>query len=192
MIIIKNLIIFFKNLKIEYNKKKFGKVGKDVLIPFSMKNISRPENIFLDDFTSIGSDVVMYATINSSIILKKGSIIAPRCKLLTSNHNYDSDNLMSIPFDNKNIVKDIIIEEGVWIGESVIILPGVTVGKGAVVGSGSVVTKSIPEYGIAVGNPAKVIKYRRKDIFDNLLKEDLFYRSVSWKHYGGKKFVNTL
>jgi len=41
-------------------------------------------------------------------------------------------------------------------------LTGVTIGKGTVIGAGSVVTKSIPEYSIAVGNPAKVIKRRIK------------------------------
>jgi virginiamycin A acetyltransferase len=54
----------------------------------------------------------------------------------------------------------VVIGHAVWIGDSVIILPGVTVGNGAVIGAGSVVTKSIPAYAVAVGNPAKVIKYR--------------------------------
>lgn len=47
-----------------------------------------------------------------------------------------------------------------WIGHGVIVMNGVTIGDGAVVGSGAVVTKDIPPYAIAVGNPAKVIKYR--------------------------------
>ncbi|GAB1482744.1 hypothetical protein MASR2M78_15600 [Treponema sp.] len=50
------------------------------------------------------------------------------------------------------------IQENVWIGEFVTILPGTIIGRGSVIGSNSVVTKSIPEYSIAVGNPAKVIK----------------------------------
>lgn len=65
--------------------------------------------------------------------------------------------------DNKVTGKlkgQVTIGNGVWIGDSVIILPGVCVGDGAVVGAGSVVTKNIPEFSIAVGNPAKVIKYR--------------------------------
>jgi acetyltransferase-like isoleucine patch superfamily enzyme len=50
----------------------------------------------------------------------------------------------------------------VWIGANVTILKGVTIGNDAVVGAGSVVTKDIPEKAIAVGVPAKVIKYRSK------------------------------
>lgn len=52
------------------------------------------------------------------------------------------------------------IGHGVWIGDSVIILAGVTVGNGAIIGAGSVVTKPVPAYAIAVGNPARVIGWR--------------------------------
>ncbi len=190
MKIVKIIISWARKIKINQNKKKFGKVGENVVLPSSMKNISRPNNIFLEDYTSIGADVILYATESSKILLGKGSIIAPRCKLITSNHNYNSGDLRAIPFDNRNYVKDIIIKEGVWIGDSVIILPGVTIGKGAVVGSGSVVTRNIPEYAIVAGNPAKVIKYRDKEIFDVLFKKNEFYRSINWTSYGGKDFIS--
>ncbi len=56
----------------------------------------------------------------------------------------------------------IVIKDGAWIGEKVCIISGeggrVSIGKKAVIGAGSVVTKSVPDYCIAVGNPAKVIK----------------------------------
>jgi virginiamycin A acetyltransferase len=52
------------------------------------------------------------------------------------------------------------IGHGVWIGDSVIVLGGVTIGNGAVVGAGAVVTRPVPPYAIAVGNPAKVVGYR--------------------------------
>jgi acetyltransferase-like isoleucine patch superfamily enzyme len=185
----KIIIYFAIKIKINKNKKKFGKVGKNVVLPINMKDISRPKNIFLEDYSSIGKDVILYATESSKIILGKGSIIAPRCKLITSNHNYNSFDLRAIPFDNRNNVKDIIIKEGVWIGVSVIILPGVIIGKGAVVGSGSVVTRNIPEYAIVAGNPAKLIKYRDKEIFDFLLNKNEFYRSINWKSHGGKDFI---
>lgn len=50
------------------------------------------------------------------------------------------------------------IGDKVWIGEKVVVLPGVTIGECSIVGAGSVVTKDIPSYSIACGNPAKVIK----------------------------------
>lgn len=52
----------------------------------------------------------------------------------------------------------VVVEDDVWVGEYVTILPGVTVGRGSVIGSMSVVTRDVPEYCIAVGSPARVIK----------------------------------
>jgi acetyltransferase-like isoleucine patch superfamily enzyme len=53
----------------------------------------------------------------------------------------------------------IIIKNNVWIGERATILKGVTIGEGAIVGMCSVVTKDVPDYAVAVGNPAKIVKY---------------------------------
>ena len=52
----------------------------------------------------------------------------------------------------------VFIQNGAHIGIGTIIMPGVTIGKGSVVGAGSVVTKSIPDFCVAIGSPAKVIK----------------------------------
>ena len=50
------------------------------------------------------------------------------------------------------------IGNNVWIGEGVLIMPGITIGDGCVIGAHSVVTKDVPDYSIAVGSPAKVVK----------------------------------
>lgn len=55
------------------------------------------------------------------------------------------------------------IGHGVWIGDSVVVCPGVTIGNGAVVGAGSVVTRDVPDYAVAAGNPARVLRYRFPD-----------------------------
>lgn len=60
--------------------------------------------------------------------------------------------------------KPIKIGSDVWIGRGVFIGKGVEIGDGAVIGANSVVTKSIPAFAVAVGTPAKVIKYRRKPV----------------------------
>ena len=54
--------------------------------------------------------------------------------------------------------KPVTIDDGTWIGEKVCILPGVTIGKKFIIGAGAVVNKSIPDYSMAAGVPAKVIK----------------------------------
>lgn len=53
----------------------------------------------------------------------------------------------------------VVIKDGAHIGIGSIIMPGVTIGEGAVIGAGSVVTKDIPPYCVAVGAPAKVIRF---------------------------------
>ncbi|HMK52201.1 MAG TPA: CatB-related O-acetyltransferase [Thermodesulfobacteriota bacterium] len=55
---------------------------------------------------------------------------------------------------------DVIIGNDVYIGYHVTILSGVVIGDGAAIGAGSVVTKDIPPYAIAAGNPAQIIRYR--------------------------------
>lgn len=62
------------------------------------------------------------------------------------------------PIDRTYRTDPVRIEDNVWIGESVVIMPGVNIGYGSIVGSNSVVTKNIPAYCVAVGNPARVIK----------------------------------
>jgi lipopolysaccharide O-acetyltransferase len=62
------------------------------------------------------------------------------------------------PNDRPLTAEPIHIGNKVWIGEGVMILPGTNIGDGAIIGAGAVVTKNIPAYSIAVGNPAKVIK----------------------------------
>lgn len=57
---------------------------------------------------------------------------------------------------------EVVIEEGAWIGNNVCILPGSHIGKGSIIGANSVVNSKIPEYSVAVGAPAKVVKYLRE------------------------------
>jgi acetyltransferase-like isoleucine patch superfamily enzyme len=56
------------------------------------------------------------------------------------------------------MTKPVVIGNNVWIGTKATILKGVTIGDGAMIGAGAVVTKSVPPYCLAAGNPAKVIK----------------------------------
>ncbi len=62
---------------------------------------------------------------------------------------------MKRPVINKG---NVTIGNNVWIGDKATILPGVTIGNGVIIGANSVVTKDIPPYCIAVGNPIKIIK----------------------------------
>ncbi len=56
------------------------------------------------------------------------------------------------------VEKPITIKSKAWIGFNVIILKGVTIGEGAVIGAGSIVTQDVPDWSVAAGNPARVVK----------------------------------
>ena len=94
------------------------------------------------------------------ISIGKDCLISQHVSIVASNHNVQKDHLIKDQGWTKHN-NFIIIGDDVWIGAGSIILPGITIGNGSVIGAGSVVTKNIPEYAIAVGNPAKVLKYRQ-------------------------------
>lgn len=62
------------------------------------------------------------------------------------------------PMERDYVIKPVSIGDNVWIGEGAFIGMGVKIGKGSVIGAHSFVNKNIPDYCIAVGSPAKVIK----------------------------------
>ena len=93
----------------------------------------------------------------SSIVIGNNVLIASNVLITSLNHGVDPES--EIPYMNQNLTSSPVeIGDNCWIGEKVVILPGVKIGKYSVIGAGSIVTKSIPDYSMAVGNPAKVIK----------------------------------
>ena len=62
------------------------------------------------------------------------------------------------PIQREYATAPVSIGDNTWIGEGVLIMPGVTIGNGCVIGAHSIVNKSIPDYSVAVGSPAKVVK----------------------------------
>ena len=93
-------------------------------------------------------------------------------RILTTYHNFDRGE--AIPYDNTSYSKDVVIEDNVWLGESVMILGGVTIGEGAVIQARSVVCKDVPPLAIAGGHPAVPFKYRDKEHYDRLKAEGKF------------------
>ena len=85
-------------------------------------------------------------------------MIAPNCMLAGGNHNFKNVYKPMI-FQGSN-EKGIIIQDDVWVGANSTILDGVTIGKGSIIGANTLVSKSIPNNSIVVGNPARIIKYR--------------------------------
>ena len=124
------------------------------------------DNIALGDNVYIGEGTRIYA--QGNVTIKSGTVIADTVDIRTANHYYDGTELKMLPFDEKVLISPVMIEENVWVASHVLILPGVTIGEGAVVAAGAVVTKDVPSFAVAGGNPARVIKYRDKERYRQL------------------------
>ncbi len=95
------------------------------------------------------------------------------CMIITQNHNYDCGE--AIPYDNTYIYKEVIIEDNVWFGNRVIVVNNVTIGEGAIIAAGAIISKDVPKYAIMAGNPAKVIKYRDINHYEQLKANKKFH-----------------
>lgn len=101
-----------------------------------------------------------HITATNKIIIGNG-LLTGRWVTITDNSHGDTDivNLKLKPTDRKIFSKGpVIIGNNVWIGDKATILPNVTIGDGAVIAANAVVTKDVPAYCVAAGNPAKIVK----------------------------------
>lgn len=110
--------------------------------------LSIGENCAIGDFSHI--------TAVRSVIIENNVLIANKVYISDNVHDFKDIN---IPIIKQGVLfkSEVRIREGAWIGENVCII-GANIGKNSIVGANSVVTKDIPDYSVAVGIPAKIIK----------------------------------
>jgi acetyltransferase-like isoleucine patch superfamily enzyme len=108
----------------------------------------------------IGAHVLLSSI--GGIILGDAVLIAGNCYI--GGGRYHTEDLAR-PIMDQGVYSrgPVKIGDGTWIGASATILDGVTIGTGCVVGAGALVTRDIPDYGVAVGAPARVIRYREQE-----------------------------
>lgn len=116
--------------------------------------------IFIGENVIIRPNTMLFADGRNNkgqIHIKDNVMMGSGVHIYVANHRFDQSDI-DIINQGHHDPQDTILQQGCWIGANVIILPGVTIGKNSVIGAGSVVTKSIPDKVLAVGNPARIIK----------------------------------
>lgn len=114
-------------------------------------------DITIGDNCSVNPFSILYG--HGGLRIGSGVRIAAHVVIIPATHNYQHTDRFIC--DQGETYKGIEIKDDVWIGAGARILDGVTIHKGAVIGSGAVVTRDVPEYAVAAGVPARVIKSRR-------------------------------
>jgi acetyltransferase-like isoleucine patch superfamily enzyme len=109
---------------------------------------------------NVGINHYCFIGVRGNITIGDNVIFGPRVNIFSENHIFNN---LDIPIKNQGVEKkDTIIRNDVWIGANVSIMPGIKIGNGCVIAAGSVVTKDIPDFSVAAGVPAKIIKNRKK------------------------------
>lgn len=132
-----------------YNQFNLG--SKSVIEDFSTIN-NGVGDVLIGNHTivGLGNVVIGPVTIGNDVMMAQHIVVSGL------NHGYEDVNMS--PRLQKETCKQIIISDDVWIGANSTITAGVTLGKHCIIGAGSVVTKDVPPFSVAVGNPARVIK----------------------------------
>lgn len=121
------------------------KIGARVVIP------QRPENVSIGTGTRLTGSIRIISW--NPVTIGRNVIFNDDIWLIAGGHDPDSPT-----FAGKGA--PISIGDYAWLPMRITVLPGVKIGYAAVIGSGSVVVSDVPDRGIAVGNPAKVVRYR--------------------------------
>lgn len=133
-------------------KKLFGSCGKNVILkPGFLCDMGINIHVGDDLIANFNVTILDMATVN----IGNNVWIGPNVGIYAISHPIEPQGRLDI----LGFAKPINICDNVWIGGNSTILMGVTIGKNAVIGAGSLVNHDIPENALAVGNPAKVIKY---------------------------------
>ncbi len=149
-----------RQIKRFYFYQKFHSYGHNVRISPKIK-LYWPEKI------KIGNNIFIeegaHFSCREGLSIGNNCMMGPNVTIIGGDHETKISEKSMFEY-SYGIDKKIIIEDDVWIGANVIILKNALIRQGCIIGAGSVVTKSTKPYGVYAGNPAKLIKYREKDL----------------------------
>lgn len=175
-----------------------------------IKNVITRPNIIVGDYSYYDDDegaekfeehvTHHYESIGDRLIIGKFCAIAKGIEFIMNGANHRMSSITTYPFnimangwekatpDLKElpIKGDTVLGNDVWIGQNVTVLPGVHIGDGAIIGANSVVSKDVPPYCVAAGNPIKIVRKRFCDETIALLLE------IKWWDWSAEKIFARL
>ena len=120
----------------------------------------------------------------AKVTIGDNCLLAPNVAIYTAGHPIHPDTRASM----YEFGKAVTIGDNAWIGGNTVICPGVTIGSNVVIGAGSVVTRDIPDWTVAAGNPCKVIRSitdeDRRRLFKNELIDDEAWSDIVFRGFG--------
>ncbi len=174
----------------ELSKLNLKSYGKNVLISknaciYSPENISIGNNVRIDDFCILSGKIEIkdYVHISAGVMLFGSSYgiyisnycgISSRSIVYAASDDYSGNCMVNstIPDEYRNVIcGPVVLKDLVQVGAGCVVMPNITLEKGSAIGAMSFVNKSIPEFTIYAGIPARYIKERKHTLED--LSKDL-------------------
>ena len=164
-----------------------------------IKNIITRPNIIVGEY-SYYDDMDGAEKFGDKLIIGKFCAIAKGIEFVMNGANHRMCSVTTYPFnimgggweqftpalEDLPLKGDTVVGNDVWIGQNVTVMPGVNIGDGAIIAANSVVTKDIPAYCVAGGNPCKIIKKRFDDELISYLQE------IKWWDWSPEKIFANL
>jgi len=137
--------------RLEMLKQILGRVGDDAFIepPFYLDYGC---NVLLGERFYAGVNLIILDC--SIVMIGDRVMLGPYVSIFAATHETEVGSRR----ENIEFARKVVIGDDCWIGGQTVILPGVTIGKGCTIGAGSVVSRDIPDWSVAMGSPARVVK----------------------------------
>ena len=151
--------------------EKYIRVGSDVHFDDHIQltawdryedQVFTPE-IIIGDGCAFGS--ASHITAINRIVIGNHVLTGKNVLITDNSHGTTSREQLDVPPRKRPLFSKgpVIIEDNVWIGDKASVLPGVRIGCGSIVGTGAVVSKDVPPFSLAVGNPARIISLDKQE-----------------------------
>jgi acetyltransferase-like isoleucine patch superfamily enzyme len=162
------------------DKMRFGNgvvVQNDCWLNIAYNNPDSPITIDIGEGTNIGRRCTISAA--NRIVIGKNVLLAPNVFIADTNHEYKH---VGIPIMHQGITthnNQVYIGDDTWIGINSVVVGNIRIGRHCVIGANAVVTKDLPDYCVAVGNPCRIVK-----VFD--------VESESWEKVSDVKEIHKI